>query len=145
MRGLEVNAVIKKRRLKDPKNLKYRLGKKHWDEMYNYYEEDRKIPGVSHWSTKVGPFTILTDQSVFAVSPKHDWWATYYCAPGYFGIKKPFTEGIDIRFAKWPLDPRVVKKIKRLAIKAGVDPKLVDNIKPSSYKGCEVTGWNGKK
>ncbi len=144
-RGLEINATLKKKDLNNLENLRYGPGKKPWIEMNNYFEEDPKIPGISHWTTKVGPFTIKTDQRVFAVSPNYDWWATYYCAPGHGDLKKPFTEGIDIRSTKFPLDPLIVERIKKIAIQAGVNPKLVEKIKASAYKGCEVKGWKGER
>jgi hypothetical protein len=144
-KGLEINASIKKGDIKKSPGLDYSPGKKPWVEMSNYFVEDAKIPGVSHWTTKIGPFTIKTDQHVFAVSPNYHWWATYYCAPGIKNLKMPFTEGIDIRSTSIPLDPRVVEEIKRRAIDAGIDPKLVQQIKPSGYAGCRVKAWDGKK
>ncbi len=144
-KGLEVNASIKKGDLKRFIGVDYTPGTKPWEEMFNYFLEDPNIPGVSHWTTKIGPFTIKTDQYVFAVSPNYHWWATYYCAPGVKGLKKPFTEGIDIRSTSIPLDPRIVEDIKKRAIAAGIDPKLVQQIKPSGYAGCSVKGYNGRK
>lgn len=144
-KGLEVNATLKKGVAKKYPGLEYSPGKKPWVEMNNYFVEDAKLPGVSHWTTKIGPFTIKTDQHVFAVSPNYHWWATYYCAPGIKDLKMPFTEGIDIRSTSIPLDPRIVEEIKNRAIKAGIDPKLVQQIKPSGYTGCLVKGDNGRK
>jgi len=43
------------------------------------------------------------------------------------------------------MDPYILKKIKRMAIQAGVDPKLVKKIKPAPYKGCRVNGRGERK
>jgi hypothetical protein len=142
-RGMEIQATIKRKKLKNPKNLDYYLGHPEWDELINFYRQDPTKPGVSHWKTKVGPFNIKSTAWMFAVDPNYKWWATYYCGKG--ALQKMLTEGIDIRSTTLPMDPNLLKRIKEMAIRAGVDPKLVKKIKPAPYKACRVYGEGGRK
>lgn len=144
-KGLELNGSIKKRNVKNHFNEDFNSNSKGWEILENYFVDVKSKPGFSQWTTKVGPFTINTDQYVFAASPNSDWWAIYYCAKSKNNLKVPFTEGIDIRSAHWPMDPSILPRIKAAAISAGVDPKLVSKIKASQYVGCSVKDRKGNK